>query len=123
MLVVDDDAGIRDMLAMALRDAGHAVRLSDGHGPVAVADADVVLLDGRLGDRTAHDVIAETPELAHRPVILMTATGAVSDALSDRLAHMSVLRKPFDLRALEAAIDQAARGRIPVAAAEGTPHR
>ena len=52
VLVVDDDAGIRDLLDLALADAGYAVALAeDGAAALAMVDAvapDVILLDMHL---------------------------------------------------------------------------
>jgi DNA-binding NtrC family response regulator len=107
VLVVDDDAGIRQMLQLALAEEGHDVRVSDGQGVVDVADADVVILDVRLGRRAATDLLEAQPEIAERPIILVTATADQVDALVEASSASAVLRKPFDLDALEAALRQA----------------
>ena len=52
VLVVDDDAGIRDLLDLALTNAGYAVALAeDGAAALAMVEAvapDVILLDMRM---------------------------------------------------------------------------
>lgn len=110
MLVVDDDAGIRQMLSIALAEAGHEVRLEDGRGPIDAGDADVLVLDLRLGDRSAQDLLAEQPLLRELPTVLMTAAGSTEAAIRGVPAR-SVLAKPFDLDALEDAIRSAAGSR------------
>ena len=87
------------MIALALGDVGHVVRVSDGQGPVERADADILLIDVRLGNRTVADVIAEHPELVGLPTVLMTAGSEVLPKGSFGAA--AVLRKPFDLDVLE----------------------
>jgi len=106
VLVVDDDAGIRDMLALVLGEAGHRVRTSDGRGPVDAADVDVALVDVLLGSRTVSDVMIETPGLAEVPLIVMTAHDAVGSVAGGLPRNAHLLRKPFDLADLERAIDE-----------------
>jgi two-component system response regulator (stage 0 sporulation protein F) len=75
VLVVDDDAGIRDMLRLALAEAGHRVIAWDGTGaPPDSTVPDVVLLDVRLGNRTAADVVREFDVLARSVIVVMTAS-------------------------------------------------
>jgi DNA-binding NtrC family response regulator len=107
VLVVDDDTAIRQMLQLALAESGHDVELSDGRGTVDSTGIDVIVMDLRLGRRTAFDLLAEQPELASRPLVLITATSdrvEVPDSLATRA---QVLRKPFDLETLERAIRDA----------------
>lgn len=109
VLVVDDDAGIRNMLRLALTGAGYDVRVTDGRDAPESGPYDVVLLDVRLGSGTAHDLLAAHPELADRPIIAMTAAASPAAAV-DGLPAAAVLRKPFDLDALEAAVNDAVAG-------------
>jgi CheY-like chemotaxis protein len=108
ILVIEDDPGIRQMLGLALESLGHRVRLSDGRGPVVIEGVDAVIMDLRLGDRTALDVLAAQPELRTRPLILATADerGPVQRAVPEA----TVLRKPFDLEVLERMLDDALAG-------------
>jgi DNA-binding NtrC family response regulator len=104
VLVVDDDAAIRMMLDLALREAGFEVVLSDG---VAVDDAvraDVALLDVRLGNRTARELLDENATLRSVPIILMTATTGVDTAGRMFPEARAALKKPFDLDDLEQTI-------------------
>ena len=109
VLVIDDDAAIREMLALALAEAGHVVAVSDGAGLDRVDGIDVALVDVRLGNTTARELVANVPGLGAIPLILMTAgadVGEPSDALP---ALRAVISKPFDLDVVEAAIRAAAR--------------
>ena len=105
LLVVDDDPGIREMLSLVLGQAGHLVTTSDGRAPFEPGDAEVILLDLRLGDRTAAELLVDAPDLADRTVVLVTAVGEEGADL-DRLplAPAAVLRKPFDLATLRRAV-------------------
>jgi DNA-binding NtrC family response regulator len=106
VLVIEDDAGIREMVALALGSAGYEVETSDGRTVRRPVDADVVLLDFRLEGRTADALLAEVPELGDRPIVLMTA---VADGRTARsvIPASGMVQKPFDLRVLESAIETA----------------
>lgn len=104
ILVIEDDPGIRHLIDLAVTATGYDVVASDGHD-VAPLEGDfaVVLLDIRLGQRTAADVLDEAPWLTDRPLIVMTAGAEDRDALVSLPSH-TLLRKPFDLTALDEAI-------------------
>jgi DNA-binding response OmpR family regulator len=104
VLVVDDDPGIRQMLGLGLREAGFEVLLSDGQRLHDTGTADVILLDIRLGNRSARELFAELPSPAEVPIIVMTAVVDI-EAAADELAGVAgFVRKPFDLDVLEATI-------------------
>lgn len=125
VLVVEDDPGIRQMVVLALRSAGHEVRTSDGRGEVEAGDADVVLLDVRLGNRTAHELLAANPALASRELILMTASARPREAAVGLPEPIAILSKPFDLSALDEALAGAAselqKRSVPLLAERGLP--
>jgi CheY-like chemotaxis protein len=101
ILVVEDDADVRETLAEAMRRAGLVVdvavdgvegleRLQAGFVPA------LVLLDLRLPRLHGEELLRamrEDEELAHVPVITMTAGSDPTDD-GDVVAH---LRKPFEL--------------------------
>ena len=102
-LVVDDEATLTDLLAMALRWEGWEVRTAgDGmHAVVAARELrpDVVVLDVMLPDMDGLEVLrrlrAETPDV---PVLFLTA----KDAVEDRIAGLTAggddyVTKPFSL--------------------------
>ncbi|MGF2952884.1 response regulator transcription factor, partial [Mycobacterium sp. THU-M116] len=103
VLVVDDEAVLAEMVAMALRYEGWAIATAvDGSSAMAAARAqrpDVVVLDVMLPDMSGLDVLRklreENPQL---PVLLLTA----KDALEDRIAGLTAggddyVTKPFSI--------------------------
>jgi DNA-binding response OmpR family regulator len=104
VLVIDDDPGIRQMLGLALREAGFEVALSDGQLLHGAGTADVILLDVRLGNRSAQELLAEVPSLGDVPIIVMTATVEVEAAARGLSGIAGFVAKPFDLDVLERTI-------------------
>lgn len=106
VLVVDDDATIREMAAMVLEKAGFRVvragNLGEARRAVAREVPDVVLCDLYLPEENGLDFVAELRSLDPSPAILvMTARGSVETAA--RAAGAGVfdyLAKPFDLAVL-----------------------
>ena len=115
VLVIDDDPGIRKMLTLALGEVGFDVVTSDGQRLDDGTDADVVLLDVRLGNRNARQLLAQVPALTEKPIIVMTATVDPEDAARALPGVAAVVRKPFDLDVIETTIREvlaaAPRGR------------
>jgi DNA-binding response OmpR family regulator len=101
VLVIDDDPGIRQMLSLALGESGFDVAVSDGQRLEDAADADVVLLDVRLGNRNARQLLAAVPSLADVPIIVMTATISADEAARGLPGIAAVVTKPFDLDVIE----------------------
>jgi two-component system phosphate regulon response regulator PhoB len=86
ILVVDDDADIRDMLSFKLAHAGYEVHTEeDGETGLAAAQElrpDVVLLDWMMPRMTGPEVclaLRQEPETARLPVILLTAKAQEAD--------------------------------------------
>jgi DNA-binding NtrC family response regulator len=102
ILVVDDDASLRTMLAELLRSEGHTVtEAEDGARALAAAGRDAVdltLLDLRLPDGSGLDLLPKLKEL--RPessVIMLTALGSIRDAVEAmRLGADNFVPKPID---------------------------
>jgi two-component system, OmpR family, response regulator len=110
LLVVDDEPGIRDLLATSLRFAGFEVHTAaDGQEALRQAEAvrpDLVVLDVMLPDL---DGFAVTRRLRERgrdtPVLFLTA----KDDIADRVAGLTVggddyVTKPFSLEEVVARI-------------------
>jgi CheY-like chemotaxis protein len=112
VLVVDDDARIRDSLVSALRDEGHTVtaahngrdgleRLRGARPPV-----DVVLLDLMMPVMSGWAFRLEQradAAISHVPVVVLSADGSPQAAAIDAAAF---LRKPFALERLLEVIDR-----------------
>ena len=118
VLVVDDDAAIRDTLFQLLDDDGYTVEMaSDGAEALdmlrGAPDARVVLLDlmmPRLNGYKALDAIMAEPELLqrHRYVIMTASASALTEPLlyvMEQLGASSII-KPFNIDDL---LEQVAR--------------
>ncbi|MDZ4859860.1 MAG: response regulator [Candidatus Hydrogenedentes bacterium] len=111
VLVVDDDDGVREILAQALRRCGYEAELAkDGIDALRAMESkpyDLVLLDMLMPNR---DGLAVLRELRGKPgappVIVMTGSAAsgVREEASELGAH-SFLQKPFELRTLLAEVE------------------
>lgn len=122
ILIVDDDAGLRTVLAEALRHLGHEVQgAPDGLWVCralqqGVFSFDVVILDWNMPEMDGLAVLQELRTCAPETPVLF-----ISIAADDQLRHealsrgaFEVLRKPFDLRTLawlvESALQQSRQG-------------
>lgn len=125
VLVLDDDAAIRTVVAQALRRAGYEVSTADrlaaldrllAAGPPDVLVSDVVLPDGDGIDAMA-TVVARFPAL---PIIVMSARNTLTTAVrANAVGAYEYLPKPFDLHLLTRAVAGAlARGGTAASAAE-----
>ena len=131
ILVVEDDAALRDALLITLEAAGHAATGADG-GPAALAllakhDYGMVVSDLRMdpmdGLQLLSEIRAAKPGL---PVLLMTAFGDVDKAVAAmRGGACDFMLKPFEPRALIEQIDRYAKApaaREGVVAADSATH-
>ncbi len=117
VLVVDDDAAIRTVVAQALRRAGHEVTVADSlaqlERALAIALPDVIVTDVILpdGDGIDHvrNVAARFPLL---PIIVLSAQNTLTTAVrAAEVGAYEYLPKPFDLDVLTRAVAGAlARG-------------
>jgi len=109
LLYVDDDADIREIVHMSLSlDEQFTVHTSDGGErallKMRVERPDLVMLDVMMPGMDGPTILRRMrahPELAHIPVIFMTAKSTAADA--ERLRELSaigVIPKPFDPMAL-----------------------
>ncbi|MEO8378231.1 MAG: sigma-54 dependent transcriptional regulator [Acidobacteriota bacterium] len=115
VLVVDDDAGIRESAVMALRKVGHrTLEAADVPSALEVLRGhrvDVVVSDIYMpGD----DGLTLLKHISARPdppkVILITARGSIeTTALAQRIGAFDYLAKPFDLSELIDRVAAAAR--------------
>jgi two-component system response regulator MprA len=115
VLVVEDDHGLRDVVARGLREAGFEVTTAaDGTGALRTAAAsryDAVVLDIGLPDADGRDVCQALRAGGQQaPVLFLTAY----DALHDRLSGFNAggddyLAKPFHLAELVARLHVAVR--------------
>lgn len=103
VLLIEDDAAVRDVCAEALTDEGYAVRAAgDGISGLAQLDhePDVIVLDLAMPRMDGWEFLRRLRgTIGHErtPVLLLTATGSTGASLAGAQA---ILRKPFVLEAL-----------------------
>lgn len=115
ILIVDDDAGVRETVGAVLGDEGFAVAFASD-GPEALAAArrekpDLVLLDvwlpGMDGIQVLERLRAEHPRL---PVVVVSGHGNIDTAVrATKLGAADFIEKPFTIDGLLAAIARALR--------------
>lgn len=129
VLVVDDDAAIRQSAALALETAGHRVSCAANAGEArAMFSArrfDVIVSDIYMPGEDGIELLRSVTERkSPPPVILMTARGSIETAtIAARVGAFDYLAKPFDnaellARVAAAAGPAATPGTIGVAASE-----
>jgi two-component system cell cycle response regulator DivK len=109
ILVIEDDAAIREMLVRRLQLRGYTVEQAvDGESGLAMiraAPPDVVLLDHGLPGMSGWDVaraLRADPAFATLPVIALTAHAGEPSRRESLLAGCSSFHvKPVDMKALE----------------------
>ncbi len=107
VLIVDDDAEIRDYLVLALRALGHAVR-AFAHPDAVDAEvvADVALVDLLVPDGASVVPLVARLAAAGCRVVLITGLSLDAPPLQAALAAgaQRVLQKPFTLDAVRAEV-------------------
>lgn len=114
--MVEDDAGIAELVELALTEVGHRVLVApNGRAALDVLDrgpVDLVLLDMLMpvmdGWEFARVYRGRPGPLA--PIVVMTAAADAAGRGAEIGSH-AVLSKPFGLSELYAVVDRAASGR------------
>ena len=115
ILLVEDDAAIREALDEVLADLGYeVVSAPDGRGGLQLAAQQAepcpILLDWRMPVLDGPEFLARLRELPRGkefPVILSTADRAATDLTMGGDQVAAILSKPFDLDSLLAALKRA----------------
>ena len=115
VLVVDDEAGVRESIRMVLRGEFEVVSADSVDAALEALDAgriDLVLLDLVMPGRDGYALLQE---LAKRrkppPVLVLTATRAPEAVERARsLGAADCMRKPFEVEALRARVRELAKG-------------
>ena len=110
VLVVEDEAIIRMMVVGMLEELGHTIAAEAGHLDKAVELArstnfDIAVLDVNVGGKIISPV-AEVIKGRGLPIIFATGYGPAGVPLGFK--DRPILQKPFELKALAAAINRAA---------------
>ncbi len=124
LLVVDDDASNRDVLAGYLENTDHRVRFA-ANGREALEQVrdrrpDVVLMDIRMPEMDGATAVAELRKLAGHellPVIAVTASAMMDEETARSGQFAGCLRKPFTREALFRELASFVPRRTPVAPA------
>jgi DNA-binding response OmpR family regulator len=114
ILVVEDDAGLRQGLEINLRLEGHEMlTAADGEEAIRVFHAenpDLILLDLMLPKKSGFEVLDHIRRFSKIPIILLTARGAETDKVRGlRGGADDYVTKPFGLQELFARIDAVLR--------------
>ena len=109
ILVVDDDAEIRRLLAGFLREQGYRVTTaSDGRKlleMVQAAPIDLVILDIMLPGASGFELCRDVRATSSTPIIMLTAKGADTDRIVGlEMGADDYVSKPFNPRELLARI-------------------
>jgi two-component system, NtrC family, nitrogen regulation response regulator GlnG len=128
--IIDDDRGVRFVLAEALRDAGLLVREFGDAASVRIALRDsspaLVITDVRMPGESGLGLLGELREKHIGPVIVMSAyTDVATTAAAYRAGAVDYLAKPFDLDQALASVLRALADAPPVPAPEASaalPH-
>jgi DNA-binding NtrC family response regulator len=112
VLVVDDDAPVREALADALEDEGYRVMLASNGEEALVKLAstrpDVILLDVVMPSMDGWHFLSarlHEPDVVEVPVILMSAHPSAVRA-AQRIGMVTAVAKPFQLDKLFALIER-----------------
>jgi two-component system OmpR family response regulator len=114
VLIVDDDAEIRNLAAKFLRAHGHrATAVRDGREmwpTLKTAAVDLIVLDVMLPGTNGLDLCRELRKTSKIPIIMLTALGADTDRIVGlELGADDYLAKPFNPRELLARVNAVLR--------------
>lgn len=120
VLVVDDDADIREVLAEILTTRGYAVDAAEsGEAALRALRAgplpDLILLDLRMPDMNGWEFRRAQkgdPNLASVPVLVLSG-GRIGSEKDPEIDAADVIAKPVDLEELARKVARHARGRTP----------
>ena len=116
ILLVDDEAKIRNALSQALREEGHEVVATgsprEAQRLLAKGTFDVLLVDNLMPELTGLDLIRElvasTPAADRPQILLMTAHATVESAIEAmKLGALDYLQKPFEVDELLVVVNRA----------------
>ena len=114
ILVVDDEIGIRELLAEILFDEGYQVHLAESAEQAReyrnAHEPDLVLLDIWMPDTDGIDLLKEWAEqdLLTMPVVMMSGHGTIETAVeATRIGAVDFLEKPISLQKLLATVARA----------------
>jgi two-component system alkaline phosphatase synthesis response regulator PhoP/two-component system response regulator VicR len=109
ILVIDDEAAIRDLIELILKRENYQVKTAEngalGLKELGIFQPDLVILDLMLPDYSGYDLCREIVKTSTIPVIMLSAKHEIIDkVLGLELGAEDYMTKPFDNRELLARI-------------------
>jgi two-component system OmpR family response regulator len=128
IVVVDDEAPAREMVADYLRVHGFEVTACDGGASlrrvIAKQKPDLIVLDLNMPEEDGLSIIRTLKQQMAVPIIMLTATaGAIDRIVGLELGADDYLAKPCELRELLARIRSVLRRSVPPTAGEAAARR
>src|SRR2546421_8850956 len=117
ILIVDDDASIRELLEMHLEERGYGVATAstgaEGFHLASTTSPAAIVLDMRLPDVSGIDLIPELRKHASDvPVLMITAHHDMATTiLAMKAGAFDYIHKPIDIEQFDAALDRALESR------------
>jgi two-component system response regulator PilR (NtrC family) len=118
ILVVDDEAGLREMLHVLLKRHGYEVETADGRKRAgeqlrSKTPFDVVITDLSMPDGTGMDVLAEARKVEESTQVIMITAYATTDQAVQAMREgaYDYIKKPFKNDELVAVVEKAAEKR------------
>lgn len=116
ILVVDDEAGIRELLREILNDEGYEVQLAENAAQARAcreaARPDLVLLDIWMPDTDGITLLREWKASGHltMPVVMMSGHGTIDTAVeATRIGAFDFLEKPISMQKLLVTVERAVK--------------
>lgn len=107
ILVVEDNADMRGLLAMYLQDVGYTVDLAeDGNEALRTVEAecpDLLIIDLRMPNGDGLELIERLrakPRLIELPILVLTANGDGKSHKARQVGANVLMRKPVDLESV-----------------------
>ncbi len=106
LLIVEDEAKLRSLLAAALREDGHEVvdtgSPREAQRMLARRPFDVLIVDNLMAEMTGlelvRELVASTPASERPQILMMTAHGTIESAIEAmKLGAIDYLQKPFEV--------------------------
>lgn len=116
VLIVDDDAPIRQLVGTVLRREGYAVDLAhDGQEAIdalRVSRYDAIVLDLMMPRVSGYEVLdfIQREQAESRCVVVVSAAASQDIDKADRSVVRALIRKPFELRELIEAVRSCIQG-------------
>ena len=107
VLIVDDDAALRESIANLLTDEGYSIEhAGDGVSALAAVEGrqpDAILLDFLMPNMNGREFLATLrrhPRAANVPVLVMTAVSGIESRNRPPFGANDIVEKPFDVEEL-----------------------